>query len=79
MGSPLKLFNFLAQFILHLRQNVKWLATELLKSGYLQQANKVGKNDWVLSYIFNPFPRQFQINDVHCIVAAVGCSLLCSF
>ena len=37
MGSPLKLFNFLAQFILHLRQNVKWLATELLKSGYLQQ------------------------------------------
>ena len=35
MNSPLRLFNVSGQLRLHFKQNVKWFATELVKSGYL--------------------------------------------
>ena len=39
MNSPLRLFNVSGQLRLHFRQNVKWFATELVKSGYLRKGN----------------------------------------
>ena len=35
VNSPLRLFNVSGQLRLHFKQNVKWFATELVKSGYL--------------------------------------------
>ena len=43
MNSPLRLFRFSGQFRLHFRQNVKWFATELVKSGYLKEKVSVLK------------------------------------
>ena len=37
MYSPLRMFNVSGQFRLHFRQKVKWFATELVKSGYLDE------------------------------------------